>query len=57
MGTSEWPLPVPRLPGWRKWMIRVKPYSPTDNDVGFYLDGQLVGTAKRFPGAGEGSIV
>lgn len=35
-------MPVRRESGWRKWMIRVKPYTGNRGDVEFYLDGQLI---------------
>lgn len=42
MGPPYSAIPVPREPGWRKWMIRVKPYTGNRGDVEFYLDGQLI---------------
>lgn len=33
--------------GWRKWMVRVKPYTGGQGDVEFYLDGQLVYSGYR----------
>lgn len=35
-------MPVRREPGWRKWTIRLKPYTGARGDAEFYLDGQLV---------------
>ncbi len=40
-------VPARREPGWRKWMIRVKPYTGQQGDAEFYLDGQLVYSGYR----------
>lgn len=49
-GAPVSPLPIRREPGWRKWMIRVKPYTGTKGDVEFYVDGQLAYQGKRSVG-------
>jgi len=44
-------IPVPRQPGWRKWVVRIKPYTGAGGDALFYVDGQLVFSGQRMPGA------
>ena len=43
-------VPVRREPGYRKWMIRVKPYTGAKGDVEYYVDGQLVYSGFRASG-------
>lgn len=49
-GAPTSPVPVRREPGWRKWMIRVKPYTGAKGDAEYYLDGQLVYSGYRSSG-------
>lgn len=46
-GPPSSPVAARREPGWRKWMIRVKPYTGARGDAEFYLDGQLVYSGYR----------
>lgn len=49
-GPAVSPVPVRREPGWRKWTIRVKPYTGLKGDVEFYVDGRLVYRGLRATG-------
>lgn len=49
-GPPTCPVPVRREPGWRLWMIRLKPYSGAKGDVEFYVDSQLVYQGYRATG-------
>lgn len=51
-GPAASPVPVRREPGWRKWTVRVKPYTGLKGDVEFYVDSRLVYQGLRATGPG-----